>query len=216
MLAGCGSQGSADLGPVLAPQHPDTVGIVVGASFQLIEGFERREYPAVDRRPSYRGDLILADGTVVAIDENTAGVDGCRTQQRTPIDESQYVPDYSGCLALALINEFGAALWVSFLDPLREPPDRWGLSSTPSEVRDQAATFPELFGGQGAILAFSGQDLDVTAEATQPADKCVGDDGEELLPASAAFTVDDAGVIRSFAGYGDADNPYESPCDWVI
>ena len=95
LLAGCGSQQSSQTSAAFAPQRPDIVGVVEGASFQPVEGFERLEYPAVDRRPSYNGELLLADGTSIAITENTAGVDGCQTQERIPINESRYVPDFS-------------------------------------------------------------------------------------------------------------------------
>jgi hypothetical protein len=106
-------------------------------------------------------------------------------------------------------------MWVSFLDPLREQPDRWGLSSTPSAA-GRVATIPELFGGQGAVLAIANPGGDDLSEAMLPSITCEGDNGEQLQPASAAFTVDDVGAIQSFEGYGDPDNPAFGPCDWVV
>ena len=216
LLAGCGSQQSSRTSAAVAPERPDIVGVVEGASFQPVEGFERREYPAVDRRPFYNGDLVLADGTLIAITENTAGVDGCSTQERTPIGESRYVPDFAGCLAMALIDESGGALWVSLFDPLDKTPDRWGVSRTALKATDRDATFAEVFGERGAILEYSPNDADVRSAVTRSAGTCSGDGGEEWRDASTAFTVDRAGVIQTFVGYGDPDHPYDAPCDWAI
>ncbi len=155
---------------------------------------------------------MLADQTTIAIERDGTTVRGCQTQERIMVDESSWVPDFAGCLAVVLANDEGLASHVRLLDPLRSETDRWGLTAEPTSAEDGELAIRFLFGDRHGILSFDETDGSIAQTATARRTHCA----EGLDGAAPAFSVDQHGTIIEFLGYGDADGPGSSPCSYVI